>query len=129
MADVTLSGKVRAGMVYGSGKRFTLTLRSDGLVVHCFKDHELRKDDIVRLQPDGPRWLSRGFRIVHTRADCPRSLYFSCSGGLPRLEAALRESGFGTDKIADDPRFIKPWHLILALGVICFVGNLLFGQH
>ena len=128
MPDVTLSGKVRAGFVYGSGKRFTLTARPDGLTVHCFKDYVFSPADIVRLEPDGPGWLAHGVRIVHTRREYP-SLYFSCSGGVRRIEAALAEAGFDTAKLAPGQSVLQPWHLIAVLLAVVFLGNLLFGHH
>jgi len=127
MPDVTLSGKVRAGFVYGSGKRFTFTARRDGLVVHCFRDYELLPEDIVRLEPDGPGILARGVRIVHTRRDYP-SLYFSCSGGVERIEAALVEAGFDAGKLAPGQSGLQPWHVAAALLAFLFLGNLLFGR-
>ncbi len=94
MTEITLSGHTRVGFSSQQGGKAGITISKDMLVIRCLGTYEFRPDQVVAFEPDGPAWMSRGFRIQHNRADTPGGVYFSCSGGREAIVAALTQVGF-----------------------------------
>ena len=94
MTEITLGGHTRVGFSSAQGGRAGITVTRQKLVVRCLGTYEFRPDQVVAFEPDGPAWMSRGFRIEHNRADAPGRIYFACSGGRDAIVAALAEAGF-----------------------------------
>jgi hypothetical protein len=120
---LSLGGKTRAGWG-GRGGSDLFAVEGGVLTLRCFRTYRFTPDQVVAIEPLGPRWLSGGVRIVHNQADYPRLMSFYCFGGSAKVFDLLALAGFvprGTGPAAGRSRLraaVLPLCVLLGLNVI-----------
>ena len=92
-AVVALDGHVRAGLSSRRGSKL-LTVEREVLTLRCLRTYRFTPEEVVAIEPDGPSWCGSGVRVLHNRANYPRSIHFHCSGGAETVAMSLERVGF-----------------------------------
>ena len=117
-----LAGRSRVGFSSRSGQKIW-TVDQNNLRLTCLRHYDFAPEDVVAIERDGPAWLHAGVRIVHTRADYPARISFSCWGGSARVFTLLHDAGFvpsGTGPVHRPHRQNLVRFAVIAL-VLCII--------
>jgi hypothetical protein len=122
MADLSVTGGARVGLMNASWPLARLTVGADRLTVSVFLlgTYEFTARQIVSLEPHGSNpVLDRGIRLKHNRPDYPERIEFWTLGGRARLLDRIRAAGFGaagTDcAVARSRGFPLRWRAVIIL--------------
>lgn len=88
-----MSGLVRAGWTIRRGPDLFSVTR-DRLTLHSFGILSFTPEEVVSIEHQDSHWLDGGVRIVHGRADCPRTISFFCHGGSAEVFRVVSLAGF-----------------------------------
>ncbi|GAA0748348.1 hypothetical protein LRH25_12960 [Ideonella azotifigens] len=120
---LSLGGKTRVGWG-GRGGADLFAVEGGVLSLRGLRTYRFTPDQVVAIEPLGPRWLSGGVRIVHNQADYPRLMSFYCSGGSAKVFELLALAGFvprGSGPAAGRSRLraaVFPLLVLLVINVI-----------
>jgi hypothetical protein len=98
MADLSVTGGARVGLMNASWPLARLTAGGDRLTVSVFLlgTYEFTARQIVSLEPRGSiPVLNRGIRLKHNRPDYPERIEFWALGNRDRLLDRIRAAGHG----------------------------------